>query len=92
MWLFGGGTGHLEDVSLPLTLSQLPPGQASGPAACFLVGIEPVLGTGIKSAGNQLLLPLWLVLRTEATLGELLSSQLWTPLASAAVVFLDSAK
>ena len=43
-----GGTGcRLEDVSLPLTLSQLPPGQASGPAACFLVGIEPVLGTGI---------------------------------------------
>ena len=77
-------------MSLPLTLTQLPPGQVSGPTTGFLVGIETVWGQ--QSAGNQPLLPLWLVLRTEATFGEVLSSQLWTPLASAAAVFLDSAK
>lgn len=42
-----GGPGcPLEDVSLPLTLTQLPSAQAGGPAAGFLVDMEPTFGTG----------------------------------------------
>ena len=48
MWLFEEELAVALRMCLPLTLSQVPPGQASGPAACFLVGIEPVLGTGIR--------------------------------------------
>lgn len=42
-----------------------------------------------EPSGNQPLLPPCLVLKTEATFGEVLSSQLWAPLASAVVVCLS---